>query len=107
MSVDCSASSELFDDGYNLTTENMITMFTFSLNGINDYDETINIIINNCNKVYTEKDDNATFDTYEYDRKSIEKLIQLDKENNYGEYFKAFLNDIIISPYNKFYIKIF
>jgi hypothetical protein len=108
MGMDCTANSKLVEvyDGYGLDATDEISAFTFS-HYLNDYWGTYQAIIDNCDKVYTEKYDKATFDTYEYSRDSIKKLIELDRQNNYGKDFTRFLDDLINSEYDIFYLKIF
>lgn len=107
MSMDCTASAKLIKDEFGgLDTRCKISSFTFS-HRLNLYWETRDAIVKNCDKTYTERDDNTVFDVYAYNRDSILKLKQLDEEFHYGDDFTEFLNELLESEHTAFYIKIY
>lgn len=106
MGMDCTANSKLVDVyGYGLDAQDEISGFTFS-HRLNDYWGCHQAIIDNCDKVWTEREHKATFDTYEYSRESITKLKSLDDEKHFGADFTRFLNDILSSEFDVFYLEI-
>lgn len=103
MSLDCKAGSKLVEFCGTLDIEDTISLFTFKSINL----DLIRIIQENYNEIYTEIKDNATWDTYEYSRLSIEKLKKLNEDNKYGEDFTRFLNDLLETSHDTFYLAIF
>ena len=106
MSTDIIACKNIIKYLYNINTNEEIASFTFS-SRLNDYDEIYNLFINNYAGILTEKDDDAVFDIYIFSRNRILKMKKINDEKNFGDDVTWFLDKLLSSDVEIFYIKIF
>lgn len=77
----------------------------FSLHSGVNSDEIISLLKSNSEKIYNLEDAECCW-IYQYNRKTIEDFVILDKMNQYGEDFTNFLQELLQTDSNVFYINI-
>ena len=106
MSKDIVACKKIVNDGYNINTEGEIASFTFS-HRLNDYQGAYNLFTDNYESILTEMEDNAVFDIYVFSRNKIIELKEINDRDNLGDDVTWFLDKLLSSDVETFYIKIF
>ncbi len=107
MSTDIIACKKLKKE-YNdqINTDKEIASFTLSLR-LNDYQGAMDLFTDNYENIFTEDKDRAVFDIYVFSRQKIIELKKINDEKNFGDDVTWFLNQLLSSDVDIFYIKIF
>jgi len=106
MSIDVIAYKKIINDYNCINTAEEITGFTLSLR-LNDYWGTHDLFTKNYDSILTEEEDRAVFNIYTFSRNKIFKLKKINDEKNFGDDVTWFLNQLLSSDVDIFYIKIF
>ncbi len=106
MSKDIVACRKIVKDCYCINTDDEIASFTFS-SRLNDYQGAYNLFTDNYESILTEMEDNAVFDIYIFSRNKIIELKEINDKENLGDDVTWFLDKLISSDVETFYIKIF